>query len=136
MKPGFNVFLEKDIFDDTVSFASAHLSIFMRSIKLALLATFLAFVFGFPTAYFIATRPAKTRNIWLFLITIPFWTNLLIRTFAIMEIIRNEGVVNSLLLATGVIEEPIQMLFSDFAIAVGLLYVYLPLMVFAIVCQY
>ncbi|MDH3230060.1 MAG: ABC transporter permease [Alphaproteobacteria bacterium] len=125
----FNVFLERDIFDDTVSFADAHLSIFLRSLRLAFLATILAFLVGFPTAYFIATRPARSRNIWLFLITIPFWTNLLIRTFAIMEILRNEGVINVVLLSAGVLDEPIQMLYTDFAIAVGLLYVYLPLMV-------
>ena len=125
----FNVFLERDIFDDTVSVSSAHLSIFLRSLKLAVTATIMAFLVGFPTAYFIATRPANTRNIWLFLITIPFWTNLLIRTFAIMEIIRNEGVINSLLIKTGIIDTPIQMLYTDFAITLGLLYVYLPLMV-------
>ncbi len=125
----FNVFLERDIFDDTVSIADAHLSIFMRSLKLAITATVMAFLVGFPTAYFIATRPARSRNIWLFLITIPFWTNLLIRTFAIMEIIRNEGVINTLLMASGIIEQPIQMLYTDFAITLGLLYVYLPLMV-------
>ncbi len=125
----FNVFLEEDIFDETVSFSEAHLAIFLRSLRLAFLATFMAFLVGFPTAYFIATRPERTRNIWLFLITIPFWTNLLIRTFAIMEILRNEGVINSILVGSGLIAEPIQMLYTDFAIAVGLLYVYLPLMV-------
>jgi len=125
----FNVFLERDIFDDTLSFADAHLSIFLRSLRLAVTATVMAFLVGFPTAYFIATRPQRTRNIWLFLITIPFWTNLLIRTFAIMEILRNEGVVNVVLTSTGIVDEPIQMLYTDFAIAAGLLYVYLPLMV-------
>ena len=89
----------------------------------------LTLLFGFPTAYFIATRPERMREIWLFLITIPFWTNLLIRTFAVLEIIRNEGVVNKVLLATGVVEQPVQMLFTDFAIMVGMVYVYLPLMV-------
>ena len=125
----FNVFFEKDIFDDTVSIASAHLSIFLRSVKLAAMATVLAFIVGFPTAYFIATRPKRSRNLWLFLVTIPFWTNLLIRTFAIMEILRNEGVVNTILIKIGIISEPIQLLYTDFAIAFGLLYVYLPLMV-------
>jgi spermidine/putrescine transport system permease protein len=125
----FNVFLSRDIFDDTVGFADAHLSIFLRSLKLAFMATVLALIFGFPTAYFIATRPERTRNIWLFLTTIPFWTNLLIRTFAIMEIIRNEGVLNVVLIKLGIIGQPIQMLFTDFAIAFGLLYVYLPFMV-------
>ncbi len=124
-----SVLLERDVFDDTLSFADAHLSIFWRSVKLALGTTVLTAIFGFPTAYFIATRSERTREIWLFLITIPFWTNLLIRTFAVLEIIRNEGVVNKLLLATGLIERPIQMLFTDFAIMVGMVYVYLPLMV-------
>ena len=124
-----SVLLERDIFDDTLSIADAHLTIFLRSVKLALGTTLLTLLFGFPTAYFIATRPERMREVWLFLITIPFWTNLLIRTFAVLEIIRNEGVVNSLLLDLGLIERPIQMLFTDFAIMVGMVYVYLPLMV-------
>ncbi len=97
--------------------------------KLSLFTTLLALLFGFPTAYFIATRPERHRELWLFLITIPFWTNLLIRTFAIMEVIRNEGLLNSLLLMLGVIERPLQILFTDFAIMLGMVYVYLPLMV-------
>jgi spermidine/putrescine transport system permease protein len=125
----FNVFFQRDIFDDTVTLADAHLSIFWRSVSLSLMTTLLCLVFGFPTAYFIATRPEGQRDLWLFLITIPFWTNLLIRTFAIMEVIRNEGIVNSILLWLGVIDQPIQMLFTDFAIMVGMTYVYLPLMV-------
>jgi spermidine/putrescine transport system permease protein len=124
-----SVVLERDIFDETLSLADAHLSIFWRSAKLALGTTLLTLLFGFPTAYFIATRPENTREIWLFLITVPFWTNLLIRTFAVLEIIRNEGIVNSLLINLGLIERPIQMLFTDFAIMVGMVYVYLPLMV-------
>ena len=86
---------ERDIFDDTLSLADAHLSIFWRSVKLSLATTLITLIVGFPTAYFIATRPRADRDIWLFLITIPFWTNLLIRTFAVLEIIRNEGIVNN-----------------------------------------
>ncbi|MGE3832530.1 MAG: ABC transporter permease [Parvibaculaceae bacterium] len=125
----FSVFFERDIFDDTLSFADAHLSILWRSIKLSFLTTLLTFIFGFPTAYFIATRPERNRDIWLFLITIPFWTNLLIRTFAIQEVIRNEGVINTVLLWLGIIGTPIQMMYTDTAILAGMLYVYLPLMV-------
>jgi len=125
----FKVFLNKDIFDDTISFADAHLSIFWRSVKLSLLTTITAIVLGFPTAYFIATRPVGSRNFWLFMITIPFWTNLLIRTFAIMEVIRNQGVINNLLMWAGVVEQPVQMLYTDFAIMLGMTYVYLPLMI-------
>jgi spermidine/putrescine transport system permease protein len=125
----FSVFFERDIFDDTVTFADAHLAIFWRSVKLSLATTVLALIFGFPTAYFIATRPERHRDLWLFLITIPFWTNLLIRTFAIQEIIRNEGIINTVLIKLGFIETPLQMMFTDFAVMLGLLYVYLPLMV-------
>ena len=128
----FNVFAERDIFDDTLSFADAHLAIFWRSLRLAALTTVFAFLLGFPTAYFIATRPKQQRNFWMLLIMVPFWTNLLVRTFAIMELIRNEGVVNSLLMSLGLTNEPIQMLYTDFAIMAGMLYVYLPLMVLPI----
>ena len=102
----FRVVFNRDIFDDTVSLADAHLTIFWRSVSLSLLTTLLTLALGFPTAYFIATRPERQRPLWLFLITIPFWTNLLIRTFAIMEVIRNEGILNSLLLGLGPDREP------------------------------
>ena len=125
----FNVLFSRDIFDDTVSLADAHFSIFWRSVKLALATTVLCLIFGFPTAYFIATRAPHNRSLWLFLITIPFWTNMLIRTFAIQEVIRSEGIINSVLLTAGVISAPIQMLFTDFAILLGMTYVFLPLMV-------
>ncbi|WP_308917978.1 ABC transporter permease [Jannaschia sp. LMIT008] len=125
----FQVLFQRDIFDDTVSFADAHLAIFWRSVKLSVLTTALAFAVGLPTAWFIATRPAAQRTWWLFAITIPFWTNLLIRTFAIMEVIRNGGLMNSALIALGVIETPIQILYTDTAVLIGMVYVYLPLMV-------
>ena len=125
----FNVVMERDIFDDTLGFSDAHLSIFWRSVKLSLLTTLFCVIFGFPTAYFIATRPKGQRDFWMLLIIIPFWTNLLIRTFAVVELIRNEGTVNTVLIWAGVINEPIQMLFTEFSIMLGMIYVYLPLMV-------
>ena len=125
----FNVFLYRDIFDDNLTLADAHVSIFWRSIRLSTMTTFACLFIGFPTAYFIATRPRQQRNFWLFLVTIPFWTNLLIRTFAIMEMIRNKGIVNNLLTGMEVIDEPIQMLYTDFAIMLGMTYVYMPLMI-------
>lgn len=123
------VLLERDIFDDSLSFADAHLTIFWRSISLSLVTTVLTFLAGFPTAWFIATRPAAQRAFWLFLITIPFWTNLLVRTFAINQVIRNEGVMNTVLLWAGVIETHLQMTYTQGALLVGMVYVYLPLMV-------
>jgi spermidine/putrescine transport system permease protein len=125
----FRVFFERDIFDDTVTFADAHLTIFWRSVKLSVLTTLIAFAIGFPTAWFIATRPPNKRGFWLFLITIPFWTNLLIRTFAIMEVIRNQGLLNTFLMNFGIINDPLQILYTDTAVLIGMAYVYLPLMV-------
>ncbi|KQB12224.1 ABC transporter permease [Rhodobacter capsulatus] len=123
------VVVERDIFDETLHLAEAHLTIFWRSVSLSLVTTVLSFFAGFPTAWFIATRPANQRAIWLFLITLPFWTNLLIRTFAINQIIRNEGLLNTLLLNLGVISTPLQMTYTEGALLVGMVYVYLPLMV-------
>lgn len=119
----------KDIFDDTWQLADAHLTIFWRSVSLSFLTTLFTFIVGFPTAWFIATRSPERRAFWLFLITIPFWTNLLIRTYAINEVLRKEGLVNTVLLKLHVIETPLDMLYGPFAIFVGMTYVYLPLMV-------
>jgi spermidine/putrescine transport system permease protein len=125
----FSVFMQRDIFDDTLSVNDAHLAIIWRSVKLSIATTLLTLAFGFPTAYFIATRPERSRGLWLFLITIPFWTNLLIRTYAMQEVIRNEGVINTTLMWLGVIDRPIQMMYTDLGILFGMTYVYLPLMV-------
>jgi spermidine/putrescine transport system permease protein len=112
--------------------ATANLEIIWRSVKLSLLTTVVTAALGFPTAYVIATRSERSRSAWLLLITIPFWTNLLIRTFAIQDLIRNEGLINKLLLALGLINTPLQLLFTDGAVLAGLAYVYFPLMVLPI----
>ena len=124
-----SIFMQRDIFDGTLGWSEAHLTIFWRSVKLSLLTTLITLAVGFPTAWFIATRPARQRAMWLFLITIPFWTNLLIRTFAINEVIRAEGLLNTALMALGVISEPIRIIYTDTAVLIGMAYVYLPLMV-------
>ena len=119
----------KDIFTDEYVLADAHLTIFWRSLSLSMMTTAFTFLVGFPTAWFIATRPASQRAMWLFLITIPFWTNLLIRTYAINEVLRKEGLVNLVFLKLHIIDQPLEMLYGPFAIFVGMTYVYLPLMV-------
>lgn len=125
----FAVFFQRDLFDDTLGLADAHIAIIWRSIKLSLSTTVLTLILGFPTAYFIAMRPPKNREIWVFLVTIPFWTNLLIRTFAMQQIIRNEGLLNNVLIWLGVIDSPLQIMYTDTANLLGMTYVYLPLMV-------
>ncbi|MCF1710316.1 ABC transporter permease [Tabrizicola sp. J26] len=128
----FSVFFERGLFDDSIGIAQAHVSILWRSVKLALITTVVTLLIGFPTAYFIAIRPPSQRDFWLFLITIPFWTNLLIRTFAIQEVFRNEGVLNTVLMWSGLIREPLKIMFTDLGIFLGMAYVYLPLMVLPI----
>ncbi len=124
-----NFLFQKDIFDDTLQFVPDYLLIYFRSVVFALATTAICLVFGFPTAYFMATRPPNQRNWWVLLITIPFWSNLLVRTIAIMFIIRDEGLINDVLLALHAIDRPITILYSNFAIMLGLLYSYLPFMV-------
>ena len=123
---------EEDIFDETLSFTTDYIQIFFRSVSLAMFTTIACLLVGFPTAYFIATQPPARRNAWLFLITIPFWTNLLIRTYAMLLILRDQGVINLSLIEIGLIDSPIPMLYTDFAVCLGLVYAYLPFMVLPI----
>jgi spermidine/putrescine transport system permease protein len=123
---------ERDIFDDTLAFNSAYLQIFGRSFGLAITTTIGALILGFPVAYFIAARPPEQRNFWLFAITLPFWTNLLIRTYSMLLIVRDEGFVNLLLMKVGIITEPLEMLYTDGAVLAGLIYSFLPFMILPI----
>ncbi len=120
---------QRDIFDDTLQFAPDFVIIYFRSFVFAVITTAVCLVLGFPTAYFMATRPPAQRNWWVLLITIPFWSNLLVRTLAIMFIIRDQGLLNDTLIWLGLIDKPIVILYTDFAIVLGLLYSFLPFMV-------
>jgi spermidine/putrescine transport system permease protein len=120
---------QQDIFSDELVFSPDFLQIYLRSFIFAVGTTLVCLLLGFPTAYFMATRPAKQRNWWVLLVTIPFWSNLLVRTLAIMFIIRDEGLLNNLLIGLGVIDKPITILYTDFAIVLGLFYSFLPFMV-------
>jgi spermidine/putrescine transport system permease protein len=123
---------ERDFLDETLVFTSSYLSIYGRSIGQALVATLACLAIGFPTAYFMATRPEHQRNVWVFLVTVPYWVNLLIRTVSMLFIIRDEGPLNAALQAVGIIDEPIRIAYTDFAIGLGLVYSYLPFMVLPI----
>lgn len=105
------------------------LSVVWFSIRTALLTTAIALVLGYTVAYFIATRPEHWRLPLLVLVILPFWTNLLIRTYAWIVLLNNEGLINRTLRGLGLIEGSLPLLNNEFAIVVGLLYAYLPLMV-------
>lgn len=127
-----SLLFQRDMFDDTLTFSPAYLEIYVRTAIFGVVTTVLCLLVGFPTAYFMATRPADKRNLWVLLLTIPFWSNLLVRTIAVMFIIRDEGLINTILLDLGIINQPITLLFTNFAILLGLVYSFLPFMVLPI----
>ncbi len=118
--------------EDKLVFNPGYLNIIFRSFQLSFGATLLCLIFGFPVAYYITLQPENRRNFYIYLVTIPFWTNLLIRTFAWIIILGRGGVIEAPLLATGIIDDSLRMMYSDGAIAIGLTYSYLPLMVLPI----
>ena len=123
-------FCDRGLFgDEPCSIEWTYISIFWRSIWQAGLATILSLFIGFPTAYFIATRPANVRPLWVFLITIPYWVNLLIRTVSMRFMLREEGPLNNVLVWSGLTDAPLQMINTNFAVQIGLFYSYLPFMV-------
>lgn len=126
-------FLDRGLFgDEPPTIEWTYITIFWRSIWQAGLATVLCLLIGFPTAWFIATRAPASRSVWLFLVTIPYWVNLLIRTVSMKFLIRDTGPLNEFLMWTGVITEPLALINTNFAVQLGLFYSYLPFMVLPI----
>jgi putrescine transport system permease protein len=102
---------------------------YLNSIWVAGVSTLLCLLIGYPMAYAIARSQASTRNILLLLVILPFWTSFLLRVYAWIGILKNNGLINNTLMALGVIDQPIQMLQTDFAVYVGIVYSYLPFMI-------
>lgn len=126
-------FFNRGLFgDEPPTLEWTYIGIFWRSIWQAALATVACLLIGFPTAWFIATRDPKTRAIWLFLVTIPYWVNLLIRTVSMKFLIRDNGPLNEFLMWTGVVSEPLALVNTNIAVQLGLFYSYLPFMVLPI----
>lgn len=109
-----------------------YLRIFARSFGLALCAVLVTLVVGFPLALYIALQKGARRNHLLLLITIPFWVNLLVRTFAWILLLRNGGLVEQALVAVGFSPDGMNILYTPTAVAIGLVYAYLPFMVLPI----
>lgn len=126
-------FINRGLFgDEPATLEWTYITVFGRSILQAAIATVLCLLIGFPTAWFIATRPAATRGVWLALITVPYWVNLLIRTVSLRFLIRENGPLNDALMGAGVISQPLALINTDFAVQLGLFYSYLPFMVLPI----
>ena len=104
---------ERDL-DDSLLLNTDYLQIFLRSFTLSCITSLLALLIGFPVALYMALQPKPYRNLLIFLVTVPFWTNLLVRNYAWILLLRNNGLINDLLQGLGL--EPLQMLYTPFAI--------------------
>ena len=106
-----------------------YLSTFLYSLKVAAFSTVLCLLLGYPMAYAIARSAPTTRNLFLMLIILPFWTSFLLRVYAWIGLLKTNGVINNTLLSLGIIDQPLVLLYTDFAVYVGIVYSYLPFMI-------
>lgn len=102
---------------------------YLNSIKIAVISTLLCLLIGYPMAYGIARAPGTMRNVLLMAVILPFWTSFLIRVYAWIGILKNQGVLNAVLLWLGVIDQPLDMIHNAFSLYVGIVYTYLPFMI-------
>ncbi|MEO5633733.1 ABC transporter permease [Gaiella sp.] len=114
------------------AFDSLYLSVLWFSLRVAVEATVISLLIGYPVALFVATRPARWRTVLLVLIILPFWTSLLIRTYAWVVLLNDQGLINRVLRGSGLVDEPVRLLYNEFAIVIGMVSTYLPLMVLPI----
>jgi spermidine/putrescine transport system permease protein len=110
-----------------------YLSIFGHSVQIGALVTFWCIIVGYPLSYFIAKQKPVWRDALMVLVIIPFWTNFLVRTYALKQVLATEGLLNSFLMNLHLINQPLELMFNQFAVVVGLIYGYLP---FAILPMY
>lgn len=108
---------------------SLYLFSYLSSLRIAFFSTLFCLLIGFPMAYFIARSADNIRNILLMLVILPFWTSFLLRVYAWIGFLKGNGLVNNFLLSVGLIDDPLVMLQTDFAVYVGIVYTYLPFMV-------
>lgn len=102
---------------------------YLKSVQIAAISTLLCLLIGYPMAYAISRAAPLQRNILLMLVILPFWTSFLLRVYAWMGMLGKQGLVNDLLLGLGLTEQPVQLLYTDFAVYLGIVYTYLPFMI-------
>lgn len=108
---------------------SLYLDTYLNSIRISSSATLICLLFGYPIAYAIVRSGPVAKPIFLFLIILPFWTSFLLRVYAWMGLLADQGTINNLLIALGIIDEPIRMLYTEFAVYIGIVYTYMPFMI-------
>ncbi len=102
---------------------------YLKSLKIALISTGLCLLIGYPMAYVIARSDSNIRYLLLLLVVVPFWTSFLLRVYAWIGLLQTGGLVNDSLMAMGIIEQPLKLLYTDFAVYLGIIYSYLPFMI-------
>ncbi len=102
---------------------------YLKSAKIAAISTLFCLLIGYPMAYGIARSEPTTRNLLLLLVILPFWTSFLLRVYAWMGMLSSYGTINSLLIWIGLIDQPLKLLYTDFAVYLGIVYTYLPFMI-------
>ena len=113
-------------------FEPIYADVFFRSIKLSLYSTIFCLILGYPVAYIIANKKMRIRNFLILFIILPQWTNFLLRTYAWMSILKDNGPINSFLINIGLIKEPLTLLYTDGAVLMGMVYNFLPYMILPI----
>jgi spermidine/putrescine transport system permease protein len=131
LQPGDNelVHLQLSLKSYLALFDTLYLQIFLHSFCLAGVCTAICLVLGYPFAFIIARSANRWKGILLFLVIIPFWTSSLIRSYAIVAILKTKGILNSVLLSLGLIHQPLHLLYSSSAVVIGLVYSLLPFMI-------
>ncbi|OSQ46726.1 ABC transporter permease [Thalassospira alkalitolerans] len=126
-----NFIFERDLMDNLM-INTDYLQVFARSFGLSAMTMTFALILGFPTAFYISTQAQSRRNFLIFLVTIPFWTNILVRNYAWILLLRNGGLVDNLLGFFGWETGGLDILYTPYAVSIGLTYTYLPFMVLPI----
>lgn len=114
-----------------LAFSSLYVKVIWHSLLWAFVSTVICLLISYPFAYFIA-HAGKWKNVLLFLVMIPFWTNLLVRLYSWIILLNNDGVINNVLMHLGIISDPITMLYTPFSVIIGLVYGFLPFMILPI----
>jgi putrescine transport system permease protein len=121
------VSLFKDM--DTGWLQTLYTESYLLSLKYALWTTLLCLLVGYPFAYFVARSQPAVRTLLLLMVMLPFWTSFLLRVYAWKGLLTEQGIINHLLMALGLVQEPVQLLYNDISMLIGMTYVYLPFMV-------
>ena len=115
----FIYILDDDLYSNT----------YINSLKISIISTTICLLFGYPIAYGIVRSGPVAKKIFLFLVILPFWTSFLLRVYAWMGLLADQGTINNILIAVGFIDEPIRMLYTEFAVYIGIVYTYMPFMI-------